>query len=537
MTSPHSGEGYPRVKPGPGTSRLPEAETRLIPTFQPQFTFFQATIRSSKPGKAAFRSLPELPAPRPSLPRVHAACGRREQTAAAPEQSLERRSTPTQEREPWQRRGWGRGAGEGAGREGARAPLSLREFAGQGQAPPMPSAPPRSQQVALPPPHPVPVAGRRLLFTLLLRRPRTQAATRPWNRGENCQGERSAWRLPPSPTFLLNSENPTLRGGRSGRSRSWESSELGPPRAASAPGAGPAPAARTCPSSSPASSCTLPRLRLSLSLSRSSSESSGSDEEPVEESDEVERRRGCCRCDEPTAGRQPPSGSGGPGLAGGTSGSSAVTVSCGITGAGGARGSPLGTRPPRRLAPRARGSPAAAAAATAAQRASKSRRSSPTLRRGARSSPGLQGPAPPGRAMPVGPPGSVISRHESRRGAHQPAARRGLEALGAPGSRLPRGGACAAARPGPASAAPPAHSFRFQRKRGPPPAPARRGRLPAAPRVAGKPRPRARRPRTWPSRPLSARPLRDGRGRSAPGRYCLAWLWGWEGFLLAAQGP
>lgn len=127
----------------------------------------------------------------------------------------------------------------------------------------------------------------------------------------------------------------------------------------------------------------------------------------------MERRRGCCRCDEPTAGSQSPFGSGGPGLAGGTSGSSAVTVSCGITGAGGARGSPLGTCPPRRLAPRARGSPAAAAAATAAQRASKSRRSSPTLRRGARSSPGLQGPAPPGRAMPVGPPGRVISRHKA----------------------------------------------------------------------------------------------------------------------------
>lgn len=163
----------------------------------------------------------------------------------------------------------------------------------------------------------------------------------------------------------------------------------------------------------------------------------------------MERRRGCCRCEEPTAGSQPPSGSGGPGLAGGTSGSSAVTVNCGITGAGGARGSPLGTCPPRLLAPRARGSPAAAAAATAAQRASKSRRSSPTLRRGARSSPGLQGPAPPGRAMLVGPPGRVISPHASRSRAHQPAPRRGLETLGAPGARLPRGGACAACPPGP----------------------------------------------------------------------------------------
>ncbi|KAK2491680.1 hypothetical protein MC885_002509, partial [Smutsia gigantea] len=192
-------------------------------------------------------------------------------------------------------------------------------------------------------PRPVPLAARRLLLTLLLRRPGVRTATCLRNPGEN----------------------------------------------------------------GPDESCTLPRLRLSLSLSRSSSESSGSDEEPVEESDEVERRRGCCRCDEPTAGSRPPSDSGGRGLAGGTSGSSAVTVSCGITGTGGARGSPLGTCAPRRLAPRARGSPAAAAAATAAQRASKSRRSSPTLRRGALSSPGLQGPTPLGRAMLAGPPGRV----------------------------------------------------------------------------------------------------------------------------------
>lgn len=87
----------------------------LIPPFQPQFTFPPAIISSSKHRRAAFRSRPELAAPRPALPRVHASCERREQKAAVPKQSLERGSTPTQERETVATAGVGPRRGIGGG--------------------------------------------------------------------------------------------------------------------------------------------------------------------------------------------------------------------------------------------------------------------------------------------------------------------------------------------------------------------------------------------------------------------------------------
>ncbi|KAL0603070.1 hypothetical protein AAY473_029287 [Plecturocebus cupreus] len=82
----------------------------------------------ARTGWAAFRSQPELPVPRPSLPCVHASCGRWEQTAADPEQSLERRSTPTQERETVATAGVGPRHRRGGGELGKRsfAPLLPR---------------------------------------------------------------------------------------------------------------------------------------------------------------------------------------------------------------------------------------------------------------------------------------------------------------------------------------------------------------------------------------------------------------------------
>lgn len=71
------------------------------------------------------------PAPLPS--RVHASCARGEQTAAAPEQSQELRSTPTQERETVATAGVGPRHREGEEKEArAHAPLSLPGLPGQG---------------------------------------------------------------------------------------------------------------------------------------------------------------------------------------------------------------------------------------------------------------------------------------------------------------------------------------------------------------------------------------------------------------------
>lgn len=61
------------------------------------------------------------PAPLPS--RIHASCARGEQTAAAPEQSQELRSTPTQERETVATAGVGPRHREGEEREKLTRPF------------------------------------------------------------------------------------------------------------------------------------------------------------------------------------------------------------------------------------------------------------------------------------------------------------------------------------------------------------------------------------------------------------------------------
>lgn len=135
--------------------------------------------------------------------------------------------------------------------------------------------------------------------------------------------------------------------------------------------------------SSPCSKCTMPWLLHSVSLSTSSSESSRRDEEPVEETEELDSLRDC-RCSELPVLSPPPSGRGDRawGLPCASSLSSAVTVSRGMTGGR----TPFGGRQP--LLGRS-GSWRAAAAATAAQRASKREQSSPTVSRLARLSSGL----------------------------------------------------------------------------------------------------------------------------------------------------
>lgn len=194
----------------------------------------------------------------------------------------------------------------------------------------------------------------------------------------------------------------------------------GPPGSASRPhGCEPPP---TWLESSPRSRCTMPWLLPSVSLSTSSSESSRRDDEPVEESEEVDSLRDC-RCSEPPVLSQPPSA-----CAGGASGlpcdsslSSAVTVRRGMTGGS----TPLGGRQPRLAGS---GSCRAAAAATAAQRASKRERSSPTLSRVARLSSGLLCSAARGsalgsaagarRAEPQGwRPGACMRERRARRAA------------------------------------------------------------------------------------------------------------------------
>lgn len=124
MTSLHSEPGYPRVRPGPGTARLSEAATsRGIQPFRPQPTFprLGRGALNREEGCIALPARAEPPGPSPSLLRVHASCGRREQTAAAPEQSLERRSTPTQERETVATAGVGPPRGRGGGESGRLA--------------------------------------------------------------------------------------------------------------------------------------------------------------------------------------------------------------------------------------------------------------------------------------------------------------------------------------------------------------------------------------------------------------------------------
>lgn len=137
----------------------------------------------------------------------------------------------------------GRGGGEG----GRLVRPSLSESS-PGKSKPLrslqPHFPARKSRSA-PPPHLVPTAGRRLLPPLLLRRPRARAETRRWKPGENCQGRRSARRLPATPVPPLRSEGQTLAEGAESRGQSSASSELGRLCAAPAPRAGPAPAAHT----------------------------------------------------------------------------------------------------------------------------------------------------------------------------------------------------------------------------------------------------------------------------------------------------
>lgn len=170
----------------------------------------------------------------------------------------------------------------------------------------------------------------------------------------------------------------------------------------------PTPRLRTWLVSSPCSRCTMPWLLPSVSLSTSSSESSRRDEEPVEESEEVESLRDC-RCSELSVLSQPLSGCGGCawGLPCASSLSSAVTVSRGMTGGS----TPLGGRQPLFAGS---GSCRAAAAATAAQRASKRERSSPTLSRLARLRSGLL--CSPARGSMAGSaPGACRAAPQGRR--------------------------------------------------------------------------------------------------------------------------
>lgn len=165
MTAPHPSLGYQRVKPGPRTSRLPGAEIgRLVPPSQPQFTSPhppRPELGAVKRRRVAFRCLPKPAVPRPSLPRVQAWCGRREQTAAVRERSLELGSTPTQERETVATAGVGPRRGRGGDREGGSS-------SGLGESSPGNAKPLRSLQ---------PSHGRQATL------PRRPTGPRGWSRG------------------------------------------------------------------------------------------------------------------------------------------------------------------------------------------------------------------------------------------------------------------------------------------------------------------------------------------------------------------
>ena len=148
-------------------------------SLQPQFTFSEARIRSGEAEEGCVLPAANAPSRRPSLPesKLGARAGSRRQRLQSRAWSAV--PLPLRRGKPWQRRGRGRGAREGAARRETRSPLSPR-VRGATLSPSDPSnhLPACKSHSPSPPPHPVPVVGHRLLLTLLLGRPRARAPTR-----------------------------------------------------------------------------------------------------------------------------------------------------------------------------------------------------------------------------------------------------------------------------------------------------------------------------------------------------------------------
>lgn len=161
MASVHPDPGYPRVKPGPRTPRL--QRRRLAGGSRPFSLSLPppGLIRSSKPGEgcvplpAGAPSPQPLPSLRPRLVRAPGADGC--SSRAEPRAPLHSHSGEGN-------RGNGGGGAaareRGRGERETRSPLSLQEFAGQVQAPPIPPAPLPSRQVTISTPAPPGAHGR-----------------------------------------------------------------------------------------------------------------------------------------------------------------------------------------------------------------------------------------------------------------------------------------------------------------------------------------------------------------------------------------